>query len=274
MSPVQLAKPLSLISIGSLMAGLSLFSASSAAQNRDYAYQVAWGHMALAEAQVSYHQGEDSYRLSSSGEAQGLLAFFFSWRGEAETIGNLKEGQRFPKQHRHKGEWEDRTRVTHVTWPENAPPRTQAEPTPDLTEVTPVPSEALTGTTDPFSFLLTVMDSLAEEGRCVGAAKIWDGRRRYDLEMVHLGQEELEADRPWSYGGPAIACSFNVERIGGFWREAGEWREAQDNSANPPKVWAAEVTPGQWSIVRAEIETPYGAVIARLLPEGGLEGDS
>ncbi|MEM7170422.1 MAG: DUF3108 domain-containing protein [Pseudomonadota bacterium] len=245
------------------------------ADERTYAYQVAWGHLTLAEAHVDYQEDQDRYHLESRGETKGFLAMFFSWQGEAETHGRFIEGQRQPQRHNHLGMWEERTRQTQVTWPDDGKsPVTQNQPAPNLEEVTPVPAESLAGTVDPFSLLLTTMDRLARDGRCAGAAKLWDGRRRYDLEILHLGEEELISDRPWAYQGPAVICSFKANRIGGFWRDNEEWREAQENESTPPKVWAAQIEPGEWAIVRAEVETPYGTVVARLLPEGGLDSSS
>jgi hypothetical protein len=83
--------------------------------------------------------------------------------------------------------------------------------------------------------------------------------------VTHLGEEELIADRPWSYGGQAIGCALDIKRIGGFRREKPDWRSRDENAPTRRVVWAAEIESGHWALVRGEMETQYGTVVGRLL---------
>ena len=236
-------------------------------------YLVGWGHMTLAEAEISYSQSENRYHLVSKGRTKGLLELFFSWQGRAETEGlRLKEGRR-PLVHEHEGTWKEKTRWTRVDWNGAADPRTEAEPPPDLEKITPVPKSSIAGTSDPFIVILSLLDQLAVTGRCEWEAKVWDGRRRYDLSVTHLGEEELIADRPWSYEGQAIGCALDFKRIGGFWREQPGWRDRDEKAPIRRVIWAAEIESGHWVLVRAEMETLYGTVVGRLLSGAELESD-
>jgi hypothetical protein len=237
-------------------------------------YQVAWGHLTLVEAEISYGQSGSRYFLSGSGRTRGLFGLFFPWQGRADTEGLLQGEGRRPLAHRHEGTWKEKTRWTRVDWDGTAEPRTETRPPPDLEKVTPVPKASTVGTSDPFTVILTVLDQLAETGSCEAEAKVWDGRRRYDLSVTHMGEEKLIADRPWAFEGMAIGCAVDFERIGGFWRERTGWRDADENAPIRRMIWVAEIAPERWALVRAEIETPYGTVVGRLLPEGGLASDS
>ena len=230
-------------------------------------YQVAWGNFALAEAEIAYRQSDSRYHLVGRGRTQGLLEWFVTWHGRSETEGLLAPGGRRPLAHQSEGTWNDQTRFTQVDWADPGKPLTETRPPPDPEQVTPVPEAATLGTSDPFTALLDVLDRLAETGRCEAEAKIWDGRRRYDMAVSHLGPETLVADRPWAYAGPAIGCALSHQRIGGF------WRDSEVPVAGRRVVWAAEIAPGRWVLVRAEVETSYGTVIGRLLPDGGLNGE-
>jgi hypothetical protein len=143
----------------------------------------------------------------------------------------------------------------------------------DLEKVTPVPKVSTIGPSDPFTVLLSVLDRLAATGRCETEAKVWDGRRRYNLSVTHLGAENLIADRPWSYEGAAIRCALDYERIGGFWREPPNWRGPDDKASDRRMIWVAETAPDRWVLVRAEMETLYGTVVGRLLSDGGPKTD-
>ncbi len=235
------------------------------AESLTLSYLVGWGHMTLVEAEISYSQSEIGYHLVSKGRTRGLLDLFFSWQGQAETEGlRLKEGRR-PLVHEHEGTRKKKIRRTRVDWNGAAGPRTEAEPPSDLERVTPVPKSSIAGTSDPFTVILSLLDQLAATGRCEGEAKVWDGRRRYDLSVTHLGEEELIADRPWSYGGQAIGCALDIKRIGGFRREKPDWRSRDENAPTRRVVWAAEIESGHWALVRGEMETQYGTVVGRLL---------
>ena len=264
-------RPAASVGLAALLAALAPTSVH--AEELSFGYQLAWGHLKLADAEVSYRESGSHYHLVSSGRTSGFLELFFSWQGRAETKGLLQEDGRRPLVHRHEGTWEEKSRWTQVDWNGTAVPKTEAEPPPDLEVVTPVPDASVAGTSDPFTVLLSVLDSLAATGRCDAEAKIWDGRRRYDLSVTHLGEETLTADRPWAYEGDAVACALDFERIGGFWREAASWREPDETAPQRRVVWAAEAAPGRWVLVRAEMETRYGSVVARLLPEDGLESE-
>ena len=137
--------------------------------------------------------------------------------------------------------------------------------------MTPVPKAATVGTSDPLTVVLSVLDRLAETGRCEAEAKIWDGRRRYDVSVTHLGEERLVADRPWAYEGVATRCALGFERIGGFWREQPRWRDPEEEASRSRTIWVAQVAPGRWALVRAEVETRYGTVVGRLLAKGALD---
>ncbi|MDX1576757.1 MAG: DUF3108 domain-containing protein [Kiloniellales bacterium] len=250
-------------------------AAAARAETVSLDYLVGWGHLTIAEAEVSFSQTESSYRLIGDGRTRGILDLFVSWTGRAETEGVLRTDGRRPLVHRNRGTWNENTRTTRVDWTGEAAPRTEAEPPPDLEKVTPVPEAATVGTSDPLTVVLSVLDRLAETGRCEAEAKIWDGRRRYDISVTHLGEERLVADRPWAYDGVATRCTLQFERIGGFWREQPRWRDPDEEGAPPSRtLWVAEIAPGRWTLVRAEVETSYGTVVGRLLAKGALESNA
>ncbi len=237
-------------------------------------YLVGWGHVTLAEAEVTYSQTDSRYQLTGEGRTRGLLEFLFSWRGRAETEGERRQEGRRPLVHQHEGTWNESTRWTRVDWNGAAPPRTEARPPPDPEQVTPVAEAAVRGTRDPLTVILSVLDRLAATGRCEAEAKVWDGRRRYDITLTHLGEDTLIADRPWTYAGSAIGCALDFERIGGFWRDRPDDRDGNETAALRRVIWAAEIAPGRWALVRAEVETRYGTVVGRLLLEEREDSES
>jgi len=267
--PVRLVRPVLAAAVACLL-GVAAPTASRG-EALTLSYLVGWGHLTLAEAEVSYRQSGSRYRLVGSGRTRGFLALLFSWQGQAETEGVLKAGGRQPLVHEHEATSNRKTRWTRVAWNGGPAPETEARPPADPEKVTPVPEASMAGTRDPFTVLLTVLDALAETGRCEADAKVWDGRRRYDLSIRHLGRQTLSADRPWAYEGVAVGCALEFERIGGFWRESSRWRTTDDAAPDRRVVWAAEMAPGTWVLVRAEVDTRYGTVVGRLRTDPGVK---
>jgi hypothetical protein len=233
-----------------------------AAETFSAKYQVAWGHLTLAEAEVSHSRADDTYTLTGEGKTEGVFGLLFDWEGTARTEGLAAPGARRPLRHSNAGALNGSRRDVRVDWLDDGRPRSEIDPPPDYSEVTPVPPDSTIGTTDPFTVLLQVLDTLKTKGRCEAEAKVWDGRRRYNLVVRDLGAEQLAADRPWAYAGPSIKCALDVERIGGFRIKPPSWKPEDD--AGERYIWAADLGGGLFVPVRAELDTAFGTVVGRL----------
>ncbi len=231
-------------------------------ENTELRYQVAWGNMTLAEAKVNFALGEERYEIEGSGESQGALAFFFPWKGSARTVGKTTSDGYSVSRHDSEGSYKDKTRRTTVLWTVNEPlPTLEAEPQPDLSEVTPVPEAETADTADPFTVLISTLDKLEQGDPCEAEARVWDGRRRYDLKIEHIGESELSPDRPWAYSGAAIGCRLTYTPIGGFRRES-EWKDKQDEISRV--IWVGRLPNEQLVPVRIELSAPIGNFVGRL----------
>ena len=236
----------------------------------DLHYETTWGHFTLATAELSLRDGEDHYSVSGAARTEGLLSYFFEWAGKASTLGRIDGDGRAVRSHDHEGQFEDETRRTSVVWKESGPPVTMTEPPPDPEIVSLVPLSAVEGTQDPFTVILAILDRFEESERCEGSARVWDGRRRYDLIVTHVGIEEVPADRPWSYSGLAALCRLEITRIGGFRHDPGNWKAPEEKTNR--LIWLADFGTGRAVPVRAEIETSYGSIVSRLRGQPGPEG--
>lgn len=233
-----------------------------AEQSMELRYEVAWGNMTLAEAQVNYALNDKSYEIEGSGESQGTLAFLFPWKGSARSVGLTTPDGYQVSRHDSEGSYKDKTRRTSVIWnPGDLLPKLEAEPQSDLTEVTPVPEDATAGTADPFTVLLSTLDRLEQGDRCDAEARVWDGRRLYDLKIGHIGEAELIRDRPWAYNGKAIGCSLTYTPIGGFRRES-QWKDRQDEIRRI--IWIGRLPNEKLVPVRIELKAPIGNFVGRL----------
>ena len=261
--------PRRLSQLTTVCAVLLLTSAQTARSedSLDLGYEIAWGHLTLATASVRFAETEDHYEIGSDGETDGILEYLFDWQGAARTAGKRQGGERTPSVHEHYGEWSEGRRETRVDWFADDLPQTQTEPPPDYEEVTPVDLPATAASVDPFTALLGTLDHLQSNERCEGRFRVWDGRRLYRLHVAHDGQDDLDADRPWSYAGPAVRCRLTIERKGGFRRDPGSWSKPEQERHQ--LVWAAKLAGDRWVPVRAEFESSYGTIVGRLRKDAG-----
>lgn len=242
----------------------------AAAETLNFEYQVEWGHITLGEASVSLTEQDGRYTLLGKGRTEGAFALLFDWRGMTRTEGIASNGERRSLRLSHEGIRNGEKLLTRVDWTRDGTPRTETDPPPDRDEVTLVPARSTIGTSDPFTALMRVLDTLKEKGRCEGDARVWDGRRRYDLVVEHGGADELVADRPWAYAGPTVKCRLTIDRIGGFWRESSPWRVKDDE---PERwIWAAAIADGRYVPVRFEVETGLGTIVGRLKASDARRG--
>ena len=261
-------------------------------------YAVSWLEIPFAEAEARLSRADGMFSVRGEARSAGPLAIFFNYRGFAETEGEWKSAGPVPRLHRNGGEFRGRTRAARVRWKDGgASSESEADPPPNPEKVSPVPAGALAGAVDPFSAALAAGARVGRDGVCDGTAKVWDGRRLASWTLAHLGAKNFPPDdsdgsgngsngRDGSNGSGgrddsdgsggrdgsdgsggrdgldgwegATVCELHLRKLGGF------WRDARHSPRLPPRVWVAEVRPGLWAPVRAEVYSRWGKVIARL----------
>lgn len=247
--------------LGALTLTIAMAATPAAAEREEFRYRVSWGEFPVLEATVVIDRGEGRYLIAGSGATIGPAAWLFPWEGEASSEGSAIGDRLAPQRHESTGIVRDELRRTSLTWTDaNAPPLASVDPPADPEKVTPVPADSTVGTVDPFTALLRTLDSVARTGRCEGREQVWDGRRRYDLAIEHLGVRDLPAEESDVFTGPAVGCRLVYHRIGGFYRDSPWGSEGQADRI----VWVAELPEGRWVPVRVELTTRLGRVIGRL----------
>jgi uncharacterized protein DUF3108 len=96
----------------------------------------------------------------------------------------------------------------------------------------------LTGTIDPASALVSVMEQAARTRNCGGTLRIFDGRRRYDLTLTAAGEDTIPAEPGALYSGEAVRCAFAIHQLD----------KGPDRLPKSGSLWLAQI-PGSESIV-------------------------
>ena len=106
------------------------------------------------------------------------------------------------------------------------------------------------------------MDSkLTAAKPCGETVRVFDGRRRYDVELTYIGHENVSTSG--AYSGPTTKCEMRYKQIAGF-------KQTVTKTALPTiSVWFATFPlkgPGPVKLFAVPVqllaETPFGAAIA------------
>jgi len=177
-----------------------------------YAGGITMGHMDLDATQRG---GE--YHAVSTMQTSGVVNAFWQSEIQATSTGKLGSKNFAPGLYDsfYTGKSGKKQEVS-LTYEGASPPRLYAEPAYSTTgfEVKP---EDTKNTLDPLSAVTLIFSGLgAEAGNpCAITAPVFDGRRRYDIEVTKVKDVDVRMDSGL-YQGKAIQCDVRYRQISGF----------------------------------------------------------
>ncbi|MGO1118644.1 DUF3108 domain-containing protein [Rhodovibrionaceae bacterium A322] len=235
----------------------------SGADFAEYHYRVDWGPVTLAALRVYFSKGEKTRALAAEGETLGVLSVFNDWTFSQAMVTEEDKMTVFSSQSFKDG---DPQADFEVVWAPSDPEVSgklgkQAEK-----ELTPIPMGELNDTISPYQPIFHLAEKLADGQSCDLEERIFDGVRRYNVKVVEVAREELEADRDWTYGGPTVKCQLIFQKIGGFSTEASSWTVKKESDVERI-LWLARLREDLWIPVRLKVSSPLGYATGRLVTD-------
>jgi hypothetical protein len=190
----------------------------------------------------------------------------YTWDTDLEADGIDQDGRVEAQRYFSKTQWQSRRRTVqvgfgvdgHYALHQDPPP----EPDPDIEGA--LPQSLPSGVVDPLSFAITAARALAKTGRCDQTVPVFDGQRRFNVVVSHLGPATLQPSRYSIYQGPAMRCGLGIERISGFRKSLRAKRENEERST-PPTIWVAQIRPELPPLpVRYDGEIALGKIVVHL----------
>lgn len=233
-----------------------------------YAGGITMGHMDLDTTQRG---GE--YHTVSNLQTSGVINAFWQSEIQATSSGKLGAKNFLP------GLYDSfytgrsgRKQEVSLTYDGASAPRLYAEPAYSTTGFEVKPDDTK-NTLDPLSAITLIFSGLsAQAGNpCAVTAPIFDGRRRYDIEVTKVRDVDIRLDSGL-YQGKAIQCDLRYRQIAGF-----RPRVLKDNEAFPViHAWfvslPSAVAGRDYAVpVRVWAETKYG-VLAILASSVKVDG--
>ena len=236
----------------------ALTSIGSSAASAELNYEFHWGRMSVAEFSLTLPT-EENRAIRVEGETVGLIGKIFKYDGAIESDYSNMESVIFSLS------GTDNDFVEHRTI--RFFPDQPAEILDFLDDEQEQPSAEIVhsmGTTvDPLRVVLALMQvpNSNDSPACEGGFSVFDGKRHYQLALSSAGEDILEADRDWTYSGPALRCEMAVtylETTSG--EEQNPWYE---DDSEIRTIWLTEIE-GDRVPVRISMPGPIGRITGRI----------
>jgi len=257
---------------------ISAAQASEPDQSLRYTFSGYAGGLHVATVTLDYVRDAERYHTRMDLQTEGMLAWFLDGKLSAAAKGELSIDAATPFRYRTVDVFNDDRNELELDYGRD-PPRSESPGLPVRTDPDgerdrkagvpeKIKPEDRVGTTDPIT-ALAVLNGLAldpmgerrassdEPPACGGRSQIYDGKRRYDLELASATRKTLSKSRFNLHQGAAWNCAFVLRRVGGFRKKD----EVYDDHLQSGSVWFARPRPDlPISIVRIDTDSALDAV--------------
>jgi len=245
---------------------LSLPLVSAAAEEaQSLAYEVWFGGLKALEADSRIMRHKESYRVTLSARTKGMVGWLYPYELELETVGARQSAEHSPRQFNSKSRSSDETKKLAIHYDEDGGIEVRREPASKNPDSKALPAEMTHETLDPVSAMLTVIASASRAASgdgCQGLARVYDGKRRYDLWARPAGTTTLKANSYNVYSGPATLCRLTLQPLAGFKKE----KRLALRMPREITLWLAPIGNGGALLpVRLEGESSFGGLVAHLV---------
>jgi hypothetical protein len=217
---------------------------AASARALDLTYDVYLGGLHIFTFDVDMTLQPDRYRVTAEGATQGMIGWLYQWHTRLAAEGLDHNGRIEPQRYDAESSWQGNERTVALDFEgngryalERTPP---PEPDPDIEGG--LPETLPEGTVDPLSLAVAASRALMRNGRCDQTVPVFDGQRRYDLTLKQIDEATLLPNDYSVYQGPAVRCSFSMNRISGF-RKSWRSKRQPDAASSAPTIWVAAIRP-------------------------------
>ncbi|MBL8779689.1 MAG: DUF3108 domain-containing protein [Alphaproteobacteria bacterium] len=225
-------------------------------------WQVYLGGFNLGNIGIKSSFAGNSYSAVSRLKTAGVVNSFYEAIIDATTVGAVGGNGLVPQKYDSNTNNEKTNQKVGLTY-SSAGIQLFSDP-PYNTERFPVTEEQKRGTLDPLSGLVFALSGISQSAAkpCGETVRVFDGRRRYDIELNYVGQDKVKTDG--GYSGPAVKCTVIYKQLAGFKPNLNKgksipvittWLAPMESSAGGPvKKFMVPV--------KIMTDTPYGVALA------------
>ncbi len=222
-------------------------------------YAIALGGFDFGSADVVAEIRGQEYELDAFIKTEGIAEQFFETTFALESQGRFSGNRVKPSRFVSTYKDADSSRRVELSYPNRGAPLMAAEPAYEDGFGPHVQLNDVLMTQDPVSALLLPTRS-ATASPCDRSLPLFDGRRRYDLQLREDGMTEMTGSET-AYSGPAMRCTVGMLPVAGYERKTLIKLLAREDSI---RVWLAPLEGSDvWVPVRLTLRTPFGGAVMR-----------
>jgi hypothetical protein len=225
-------------------------------------WQVYLGGFNLGNVGIKSSFTGNSYSAVSRLKTAGVVNSFYEAVIDANSVGTVDSGSIQPKKYASNTVNEKQSQKVDLTYTP-AGIMLDAQPAYNTTRF-PVTEEQKRGTLDPLSGLVYSLSGVSHTAAkpCGDTVKVFDGRRRYDIELKPAGTDNVKSDG--GYSGPAQKCTIVYKQLAGFKPNLNKGKAIPTITVWFAKLESTSGGPVKTFVVPVKImtETPYGVALA------------
>jgi len=234
-------------------------------------YDVYAGGLKALNADLELDLTKEAYDIGLKAETDGFIGSMFPWEAQYKTSGHSEDGVLIPSVSTSSSSWRKSVKITEMQYdPKGNLLKTVTQQGEKTTVNTEPKKDLAKDAVDMLTGALLMMQNAKNTEKCEGSFPVFDGKRRFNINLTDDGRENLPKSEYSKFSGDALRCTLKVEPVAGFKPKDKErgWMAVQSHTEarkKLPTIWFARLEEnGPVVPVRMEISSEYGAVVAHL----------
>lgn len=229
-------------------------------------YTLYWGGLKLGEATMEAALGDSGYEVTSVMKTGGLVEMINDSKYRIVAAGEVSGRSIVPRTYHSVFDGGKKGQVVKLAYDETwlPGPTFSDPPYGKKLEKYPVSEDQKRGSVDPLSGILYLIagSTVTADKPCGTTVPVFDGRRRYNLNLSYKKRERQKIRGGKVYQGKALRCVMEYEQVAGFKNKKEEHdTEAGEIPLPTLHVWMADDLIEPFVVpVKVVAPTDYGAV--------------
>lgn len=193
---------------------ITLFYATNvSAFSVEHNFLVHIGAFDAAKVKFTYSINPDDYGIRSEIATNGFFNTLYPFLAQYDTSGTLSKNKMITRDYQYISRSRFKVRSKKVIFDDNGFPVSQIvvkNGNKKTRDFTPPPTPA--DTFDLQTILMKIAYQYNKLGFCASEMSVYDGKRRFDVEVTDLGKGELPQDEVSPFFGEANLCSMHIKK--------------------------------------------------------------
>ena len=226
-------------------------------------YNIQFSNFSIAEVKITIKNLNGNYSFDMNTSSVGVLEKFYKYKSHIYGYSVKDNNKIIPKIYSVNSTYKNKGMKSEVRWNDTKSDLIIKNiPKMDYKKVRKIPKDSIYNVIDPFSSIVNMIQNLENNNTCINEFRVFDGRRRYNIQSIEIGRQFLQKDRPNTFEGYVIICGLRFFPIGGQ-RIESNWRPEHDKYSDIKVFFGSKNN--SLLPVRLEIQRWFGKIITRLV---------